>query len=169
MKISRKHIVTLFLILLAAAPFFVPAVLRIQQMFIIHEMKEKLETESLQVIRIENDSIKWTDFGNECTINGRMFDVKSIQQDGKFSVISGLYDDEETSIILHLANAVPDSRKENQRALVIFGFTHFQVVENPCNVLNFLTIMSLREFSPIPQGKQLSAHTSLHSPPPDHQ
>jgi hypothetical protein len=167
MKTYGKHIVILFLLLLAAAPFIAPVMLYVHQQLVIHEMKEKLEKETLHTIRVNQDIMEWTVTGKECLINGRMFDVKSIVQDGRYLLLTGLYDDEETSIISRLVTTASDAQKETNRATIIFVFTHLQAEENPETLIPVFLPFIQPGFQDFLAAKQLSAHTSLHSPPPD--
>jgi hypothetical protein len=167
MKNFRKHIVTICLILLAASPIVAPIMLLIQQQFVIHEMKEKMEHSVLHTIRIQEDKVEWTREKNECIINGKMFDVHSIIRESGFLLLNGLYDDEETVIIRNLVSTATDNQQENNRAKVIFIFTHLQAVENPDSSMQFDLPTVEQDFNIDLQANIMSAHTFQHYPPPN--
>ena len=57
-------------------------------------MFEKMEKENIQSISLPADKINWYKKNRELIIDGKMFDVKSIEKQGDEYVITGLFDDD---------------------------------------------------------------------------
>ncbi len=69
------------------------------QFVIKHEMKEKLENQMLQTISLKKSDVIWVKKNAEISLNGRMFDIKSITEKNDLIIFKGLFDDEETAIV----------------------------------------------------------------------
>ena len=96
-KTIRSFII-LFLMALVSLPMLYSAYLYAKKQAVRREMKERLERQALTTVRIHNNSVYWIEKGKEILVNDRMFDIKSIVQDGDYVEFSGLYDDEEKAI-----------------------------------------------------------------------
>ena len=70
----------------------------LHQLWIRHEMLEKLEVEHLHLITLNLKDLHWEEEGKELMIDGRMFDVNSMKISGDKVLLNGLYDDEETRL-----------------------------------------------------------------------
>ncbi len=92
------HIAAFSLVVISFLPMAIPGILLLQKSYVRWEMREKLEEEQLQTIRVKASAVQWSFFGNECRIEGKMFDVKKTAQDGDFLILTGLFDDRETEI-----------------------------------------------------------------------
>ena len=89
----------ILLLLLALIPLLFAAVFLIQQQIIRHEMKEKLEQQSLHTIALTAKDFHWMEEGKEIMVDGSMFDVHSFTQKNGTYFFTGLFDDEETALI----------------------------------------------------------------------
>jgi len=94
-----------FLLLLNGLPLLLSIGFSLHQMWIRHEMLEKLESEKLHVITLENHNLQWEQEGKELMIAGRMFDVKNFELHGDKLIVYGLFDDEETMLYQQLENS----------------------------------------------------------------
>jgi len=79
-------------------PVVTPVCLQIKQLYIQHEMLEKMEKTALISIRVKSNNIQWIKPGKECVIAGEMFDVKQIKQEGDELLLTGLYDVKEKEL-----------------------------------------------------------------------
>lgn len=118
MKKASLHITCVFLLLVSLLPVAYPSILSLQKMFARWEMKEKLENEQLQTIRVKTSAVTWTFLKRECRIDGKMFDVKKIVEDGEFLYLTGLYDEKETEIENDISR---NSSDQNKKAVVIMA------------------------------------------------
>jgi len=70
-----------------------------KQQLIRHEVKEKLEDKLLHTIIVPEAEVEWVRHNKEISIKDRLFDIKSFSIKNGQYVFTGLYDDEETTLI----------------------------------------------------------------------
>lgn len=125
MKLRHDHIVFVLLMLLSSScPFLIPGTLMVQQAVVVHEMKEKLEREELQLITVLRSSVRWVRPSKECLVNDRMFDVKEMTTSGDSVILRGLFDDKEKEIIARLGSFSAPVKHEKDRSGTIYQITH---------------------------------------------
>lgn len=129
MKKLTRHIICTFLLVVSLLPIAYPTILSIQKMLARWEMKEKLENEQLQIIRVKTSEITWTFLKRECRIDGKMFDVKKIVEDGEFLQLTGLYDEKETEIENNISR---NSSGANKKAVAIMAAFAQAVTDHAC-------------------------------------
>jgi hypothetical protein len=103
---KKKKIMAFSLLLLVAMPLLIFSFLQLKQLYIQHQMEERLELASLKTIELSYNSFTWIKNGKEILINNKLFDVKSFTKKENSIVFTGLYDNDEDSIqksIEHLA------------------------------------------------------------------
>ena len=130
MKKSTRHIICTFLLLVSLLPIAYPTILSIQKMLARWEMKEKLENEQLQTIRVKASTITWTFLKRECRIDGKMFDVKQMVEEGEFLRLTGLYDEKETEIDNNISR---NGSEDNKKAVAIMAAFAQAVTDNACS------------------------------------
>lgn len=112
MTASLKKISVLVLLLCIAAPVFFYAGFVIKQHNIRSSMKQQLKKQLLQTVTVEKRSIVWYDDGKEVSINGRMFDVVSVKEEGSNIILTGLYDTDEDKLHDALNKAMHQNNKQ---------------------------------------------------------
>jgi hypothetical protein len=132
MKKASLHITCAFLLVVSLLPVAYPCILGIQKMFARWEMKEKLENDQLQTIRVKESSVTWTFLHRECRIDGKMFDVKQIIEDGEYLRLTGLYDEKETEIENNLSR---NSSDQNRKAITIMAAFAQAVTAHSCETM----------------------------------
>lgn len=101
------------MLLLVAAPLLFFARYIITQKLVQYEMEERLENSLLQTITIDPSAIQWVKKNKEVSIDGKLFDVKSISHFGTKIILTGLFDADENKLkeafarIMHLENKEP--------------------------------------------------------------
>ncbi|MGB4770899.1 MAG: hypothetical protein WBP58_05550 [Chitinophagaceae bacterium] len=118
MKKATLHITCAFLLVVSLLPVAYPCILGLQKIFARWEMKEKLENEQLQTIRVKTSEVTWTFLHRECRIDGKMFDVKKIVEEGEYLRLTGLYDEKETEIENNISR---NSSDQNKKAVTIMA------------------------------------------------
>ncbi len=88
-------------------------------------MKEKLEESITQTITLSKEKLIWVKKGKEIKINGKMFDIKSIEtnKNGDY-VVSGLYDEQEDKLFASIDKIL--SQKENANPFTSIGLNWIQ-------------------------------------------
>jgi hypothetical protein len=133
-------------------------------------MFERLEKENIQSLRLPADKINWYKKGRELIIDGKMFDVKSIEKQGDEYVITGLFDEMETTLNDQLAMAHKhgnqDPTASNQLLQVCLGLIAIQLIntDSPAAKDPAITRVLFTDFtSPLIARPQV-----IFSPPPEY-
>ena len=107
--ISWRKISALFLLAVITMPLCWFLVMELQQLYVQHEMVEKLEKENVITIVLAAGEFYWYEKNKEIIVHHKMFDVKEYKvSNGKY-IFKGLFDSEETAI----KKAVASSGKSN--------------------------------------------------------
>jgi hypothetical protein len=94
-----RHISSLGLLLLLAAPLAFCLFLMARQQQAILQAKENLKTKALVTIRVAENALHWVKPNKEIQLpNQDLFDVKTIKKEGKVYIITGLFDEAEKQI-----------------------------------------------------------------------
>lgn len=96
-------------------PLFFQLSFQVRQGYIRQQMKAKLNNEGLQTVVVEQEKVVWMD-GHEIWINGMMFDIQSIKLENGIYTFTGLYDYEETLLVLK-QKSTTENNSENHRLL----------------------------------------------------
>lgn len=89
--------------------------IKIKQVWVRHEMLEKLERQNLQTLKIPSDQVRWYKKNKEIIVNNQLFDVKDFNITNEVATFKGLYDTRETA----LKNIVAKSGNAEQNKKVI--------------------------------------------------
>lgn len=111
MTASLKKISVLALLLCLAAPLFFYAGFVIKQHNIRSSMKQQLKKQLLQTVTVSKHNLVWYDDGKEVSINGRMFDVVTVKEQGENIILTGLYDTDEDKLHDALDKAMQQKNK----------------------------------------------------------
>jgi hypothetical protein len=125
MSAILKKVTVSFLLLCLAAPVFFYASFVVKQHNIRHSMKKQLKQQLLQTITVAKNSLVWFDDGKEVSINGKMFDVLSVKEEGRNLILTGLYDTDEDKLHDALNRAMNQKNKQqpfNNWLIKIFSF-----------------------------------------------
>lgn len=149
LTIATKKITSILFILLGFAPLLFVLLFSMKQQSIRRRMKERMEEQMLHTITINNTDIRWEKEGKEIWVQGKMFDIKSIEYKDETTIFHGLFDDEETV----LKKAFNDGWKKNSSAQNQLLVQLFQSLRGIC--LNPDT-----DFVLFPEGLQHLGSTS---------
>jgi len=132
-------------------------------------MMEKMEKDELQTISIPSDQIRWFKKNHELMINGRMFDVKSISLQGGTSMITGLFDDDDTELHEALADLHEQKNKGKNNALLLYQVclgiiaVHNALINQPVSVNTGEIKLSFAQY----EDNILQSYLPVFSPPPE--
>ena len=93
-----KTICVIVIFIAASAPLFLSAFFLGGRILIRHAMLEKMENQQLTSVQIPEDSFRWYKQDREVVIDGKMFDVKSIELIKGVYHLTGLFDEVETAL-----------------------------------------------------------------------
>ncbi len=165
---TKKKILALVMLLAVIAPLLFFTCFFIKQKMIEHDMEEQLKNASLKTITIDAGAILWVKRNKEVTVDGKLFDVRSITVNGNVIILTGLYDNEEDILNEGMKNFV--QQKNEQGA----GMNHiiFSLLFPP--LYNHNTIVSCQNigqvvpqyFVPYREEQIFEKYLSILTPPP---
>lgn len=80
-----------------------------------------MEQAELHTIILANNEIQWAKAGKEIWVDGKMFDIKSIEHKNGITIFKGLFDEEETLLKDNLrSNWEKNQAKQNQLISQLF-------------------------------------------------
>lgn len=161
-----KTIAGIPIILIVLLPCIYCVYFQVQHHMIREEMREKLESENLQTVIVPVKEFRWYEENREIIVDGMMFDVESMRQEGDNYIISGLFDEAETE--LHIAmGKLQQSDTEGPDAQLV-SLVLSQTLISPASGHNF----QVPEPGELSSGKIHSDEQlyntilSIHTPPP---
>lgn len=130
-------------------------------------MKEKMESEQLHTIVLADKEIQWAKAGKEIWIDGKMFDIKSVESKDGITTFKGLFDNEETLLKKNLEeNWKKTKTNQNQLFTQLFQtlqsihFTSagniFSIFINQSHIDSYSTPTILSQFLEIPTPPPLA-------------
>ena len=117
-------------------------------------MKEKLEEEMLHTIVVPAKQLIWVKYKKEIRVDGKMFDVKSIQIENGNYIFTGLYDDEETALNNYFENHTNEENESGDQLLSsIFQLLQSSFIEDETSsqvtgiIINKYSLFTLQHIS----------------------
>src|SRR5215213_2892157 len=95
---SSKTITAVPILLLVLLPCIYCLYFQVNEYRIWQQMEEKLESGQLQTIVVPVQNFHWYQENREIIVDGMMFDVKTISLEDDHYIVTGLFDEEETSL-----------------------------------------------------------------------
>lgn len=128
-------------------------------------MKEKMETEKLQIISISNSEIQWAKPSKEILVEGKMFDIKSFELKDGYTIFKGLFDDDETILKQKLKKNSEKNQKSQTQLLTQLFQTLQNIYTTNIESLSFRPDKQLH-VAPLYSEKILSQFQEILTPPP---
>lgn len=129
------------------------------------QMEEELESGQLQTIIVPVQNFHWHEENREIIVDGMMFDVKTISLEDDHYVVTGLFDEEETS--LHIAMGKLQSQPSSGADTELISELISQTLIQPVFTGMHLVKDSKLSFKAIiPTEKLYTTILSIHTPPP---
>ncbi|HMI77819.1 MAG TPA: hypothetical protein VK484_03455 [Ferruginibacter sp.] len=100
----RKYITALGLLLVLVIPLFFSVTLLVKQKILHFERNKKFEKEILQTISVSVESIYWVKPEKEILFKGKLFDVKSHNQEGDIIYLLGFFDHKEDELVKQIVD-----------------------------------------------------------------
>jgi len=164
MKLHATHIISFFLAVVWFTPLLFILVVNIEEKLVHHRMMEKMEKEHLREIVVPAAQVTWMD-DSEISVDGHMFDVESFSLTNGFYTLKGLFDEEETRLMLQLDESTGKNKEDNKLLSQFFEWIPMPARNNehPARLSsnNSTIFASLR----VPPFKRLLK--TVLTPPPD--
>ena len=113
MKLPARHITGFFLVLVWFTPLLFILVVNIEEKLVHHRMMEKMEREHLREIVVPAASVTWME-DDEISLGGHMFDVESFSLNNGIYTFKGLFDEDETRLMLQLKENTGKNKEGNK-------------------------------------------------------
>ena len=120
MKRKLKTIANVIFLLLGGMPFLFVVSFKIRQEIIRHNMRERLEEQLLQQVTINDKDVQWIEKDEEILVDGKMFDIKTVEHHNGASTFTGLFDNEETGLMLRLEETQDQNSASSNKLLTDF-------------------------------------------------
>ena len=133
-----------------------------QKREIREKMKDKMETDKLQKIVLQEDKVVWMD-KHEIWVNEHMFDIHSKKLEKGVYTFTGLYDEEETELVKKEKKAA-ENNNEQSKLLVHF----FKLLPVFCHIAteNLNISASNNSFNFLDSQHSVSQYKEIVTPPP---
>lgn len=82
-----------------AAPLLFILVLQGLQLYVRHQLKERLAKEASVHLALPAGELVWVKMGREILVDGKMFDITFIRYEGNTALVTGIFDHKETGIM----------------------------------------------------------------------
>ncbi len=162
----RKQITGYVIVLLMAAPIFIGASFLIKQHLIQNNMKEMLEKTALQTLSLPTATIKWSRPGKEIWLGNQLFDIKSILIIGEATLVTGLFDKDESNIN-NLITSFTEQHQPNSNSTSLLQWVFFPVFSNPSFYSNASPdwVFKAKQYSPLMEQLPSSPFCNIFLPP----
>lgn len=130
MKLIGKHSSVLVALSIFCLPTLLIVYFQLAQWQQQKHMEEELENDQLQTISISQSELKWYKLNKEAIVEGKLFDVKKIHQEGNTVILTGLFDEKETEIKNNLGiirKAESEKKKNSELANHYFSILLFPI------------------------------------------
>jgi len=121
-----RTIVVVGLLLITSLPGLFFLLFQARQIYVKHEMEEKLEQAGLQLIKLPKSSLVWQEKDDEAIIDGKLFDVKSVHYENEYAFLLGLYDEEETKLKKKIEKLQEQKENDNSFYSKLLGLDYFK-------------------------------------------
>jgi hypothetical protein len=157
-----QKISSLFFTGLGLVPLLFIFILGIKKHDIRNRMKQKLESQSLQTIRIQEDEVNWMD-EREIWVHNSLFDIHTKKLEKGIYTFTGLYDREETRLV-ELERKAAGKKKEQNKLLAQFfkSLPGFCIPHNGISSLTVPVTRNIHSLSPLP----VTRYREIPTPPP---
>lgn len=103
-------------------------------------MLSNLKEEKITTIHVAEKELQWYKKNHEILVDGKMFDVKSIElKDGVYE-ITGLFDDMETELNAMLEEIHSDAGKKQEKSISIYQVCLGLISDSPTSSFDLNTI-----------------------------
>jgi hypothetical protein len=165
---GNKRFAALIICVAAAVPMFLSAFFLGGRTALRYTMQEKMQTAELVSLEIPGSAILWMDEGKELLIDGRMFDVRSIRYAGDTCLLTGLFDEDETTLYAQLSR----SEEGRQGAEIVPGLLQvclgitaiYTPDEDPCPGILAAEPIS---YGRAGQDRMIRGQSGIVTPPPE--
>jgi hypothetical protein len=120
---ATKKITSLFYLLLGIVPLLLILFITLKKEGIHHKMKGKLKNQSLQTITLPENAVVWMD-KHEIWVNNSMFDIHSKKLENGIYTFTGLYDDDETELVMQQQDTTEKDKQQNKLLTQFFKSLH---------------------------------------------
>jgi hypothetical protein len=160
----QQKLTSLLFILLGLTPLLFILVISVKKQEIRHRMEEDMDRGQLQTVVIPEQEVIWMD-KHEIWVNQSMFDIRSKKLENGVYTFTGMYDREETLLVLQEKKAAGQTNEDNKllsqffKSLPEFCVAHEETFDPAAlndpykNYLTFAPADPFREIiTPPPQG-----------------
>ena len=164
---TKKNCSILFLLLLVCLPLLFSVYAVVAKMVIGFEMEERMETENLQAITLQEDAVIWLKKDREILVDGEPFDIKRIQRHAGIITVWGLYDVKEKALKKNIRDYLEkkESASTASSTVLLFLFSSCSYQDAIADCTLPLVLITVCNWSPY-QDKDCTQYIDILKPPP---
>lgn len=119
MRTVNQKIISLFYLLLWFTPLLIILLVSLRKEDIHRRMKDELKSKDLQTVVIAENSVHWMD-EHEIWVDNSMFDIHTQQLENGIYTFTGLYDNDETELVLEQQANNENDPEQNELLTQLF-------------------------------------------------
>lgn len=123
METVTKKITGFFYLLLGVVPLLLVLSITLKKESIHHKMKERLKNQPLQTVTLSENAVVWMD-KHEIWVNNSMFDIHSKKLENGIYTFTGLYDNDETELVMKQQENTEEDKQQNKLLTQFFKLLH---------------------------------------------
>lgn len=167
MNRNRKSITALLLLTIVSIPGFLLVHYQITQVYIHHQMEEKLEKQYMQTVRVPLKYVKWYKKDKEVIIDGKLFDIKSIDIENEIAVFKGLFDEKETLLKEKITQFQSQQEKNKEHTATVTTIVSILLFyEENCTPILHSSMITARNYAGNTSPFLISSCIATPAPPP---
>jgi hypothetical protein len=146
------------------APLLFIVLLQGLQLYVRHQLEERLEKEARVHLAIPAGELVWVKRGREILVDGKMFDITTIRYEGDTALVTGIFDHKETGIMHLLKKQAQSSQNTRSLAHLFVWLQQFVATESP--IIYMAWCGDAPVFAPFTPAPYSSPVLPLVAPPP---
>ena len=147
-----------------AAPLLFILVLQGLQLYVRHQLEERLEREAQVQLALPAGELVWVEKGREILVDGKMFDITNIRYEGDTALVTGIFDDQESDI-MHLLQQRAATSQDAAGLAHLFVWLQ-QFVANGTPITYFFWCKMATTFAPFTLAHYTAPLLLPQAPPP---
>lgn len=147
-----------------ATPLLFILLLQGLQLYVRHQLKERLEKEAQVHLALPAGELVWVKRGREILVDGKMFDITTIRYEGDNALVTGIFDHKETGIMHLLKRQASPSQQATSLAHLFVWLQQFVATGTPITYSFWRKVVST--FAPFTLAQYTAPILAPLAPPP---
>ncbi|MBC7848594.1 MAG: hypothetical protein H7Y31_02605 [Chitinophagaceae bacterium] len=143
-KRAHQILTACFLLVILGIPGLLFMFFQVRQWQIREEMEEKLEKMHVVSLKVSTKNVVWYKRGKEIIVDGRLFDVKTMETMNDVVSFTGIFDDKETLVKAQMEKLKSPGSGKNQNADLVAKYLSLVLYPHYNRSFSLSIILSIR-------------------------